>query len=156
MLDIWIDFIGTIPFSLVTSNPTSQRTNTYTFQEVTEQELMQLRLSKKSGCVYKKNGKLYYTAIPNKLHFIGNGVEIHPHLCGKNCKMVCRGCPRTSDLTVSYQEKNDKDFTDAVIDSWRIEKYPFCEGFEAFNMSGSGDASIITSCLNYEAGRRYP
>ena len=148
--EIWIDCAGEIPTALKVFNINNQRFYSYPFTEVSRKELIQLRLGKRPGCVYKKYGKLYYAAIPKKLTFVGKTIAIGKHLCGVNCSMVCKGCPRTSDLTVSYQEKNGKKFAQAVLDSWRIEKYPFVsEGFEAFNMSGTSDAFIVMECTNY-------
>ena len=153
--EIYIDRVGETPTSLKVFNLNTQRIHSYPFKEVTKKELMELRLGKKPGCVYKKADKLYYTAIPKKLSFVGKAVGIGTHLCGVNCTMVCKGCPRTGDLTVSHQEKNGKKWEEAVIASWRIEKYPsVLEGFEAFNMAGTSDAFIVMECANYQERKK--
>lgn len=121
------------------------------FHEVTPRQLAQHRLSKKPGIVYKKNGKLYYTSFSAGLKVYGQDDTFGTHLCGKNCSMVCKGCRRTSDLTVPYQERYGRSFIEAVKASWRIEKYDFItEGIEAFNTGSSSDALIVLECKNHK------
>lgn len=122
----------------------------YMFQEVTREQLIQFRLSKKPGLVYKSEDKYYYTAIPDTLRLISSESNFGPHLCGRNCANVCKNCPRTVALTVKYQQRLGKKFVEAVRDSWRIEKLPFItEGLEAFNMEWSNDASVVICCSQY-------
>lgn len=123
----------------------------YPMREVSAEELMQLRLSKKPGVVYKNGDKLFYTTIPDTLNLNSHAVKnISKHACGNHCSMVCRGCPRTSDHTVASQQKLGKSFNAAVVSSWRIEKYPFVtEGIETFNMRASNDAFRVLGCENY-------
>ena len=122
----------------------------YPFVEVTTAELIHLRLSKKPGVVYKRNGKLYYASVPGDLKISGKESDFDQHLCGKNCHKVCDGCPRTHALTVSYQKRLGKKFVEAVRDSWRIEKFNFIdEGVEAFNMYWSNDAFIVLKCNKF-------
>lgn len=122
----------------------------YPMRVVSAQELFNLRVSKAPGIVYKKNGILFYTKIPSTLHINGRD-SLGAHLCGKHCSQVCQGCPRTSALTVDFQEKSfEKDFVQAVKDSWRIEKYDFVfSALEAFNMENSNDACLIFNCDNF-------
>lgn len=125
--------------------------NKYEFQEVTPKQLAQLRLSKKPGLVYKCSNRLYYAAIPGTIRITGSDSNLGVHLCGQNCTKVCKGCPKTYDLTVAYQERCGKSFFEAVKASWRVEKYRFiAEGIEAFNMVGSNDAFVVTCCDEFE------
>lgn len=122
----------------------------YPLREVTAFELAGLRLSKIPGVAYKKDDKLYYAEVPGTLRLSSQDANLGTHLCGKNCTMVCNGCPRTAALTVSFQERIGKKFVEAVKNSWRIEKYPFVtEGIEAFNMDANNDAFVVLQCENY-------
>ena len=126
--------------------------DTYNFRMVSREELKELRLNKKiAGLVCKDGNALFYTEIPGSLRLNSSAADFGSHMCGKNCSKVCNGCPRTSDLTVSFQERGGKHFFQAVKDSWRLEKYPFIvSGIEAFNMEGSNDACIVFACKNYQ------
>lgn len=142
-------FDGQTPVCLEIVN--AKKSTQYPLREVTPLELAQHRLSKKPGIVYKKNGKLYYTSFPATLKIYGQDDTLGTHLCGKNCDMICKGCRRTSDLTVPYQERYGKKFVEAVKASWRIEKYPFItEGIEAFNMISAYDALLVLECENFK------
>ena len=122
----------------------------YPFHEVSRKELMKHRLSGKPGIVYKLDNKFFYAKVPGILNIVGKGSYLGAHMCGKNCTKVCAGCPRTSDLTVPYQMREAKSFFEAVINSWRIEKYDFIvQGIEAFNMECSNDAMIVIECKCY-------
>ena len=121
--------------------------DTYPLHQVTIPELIEHRLSKIPGIVYKNDNRFFYAAIPGTLSLNG---KFERHACGGNCTMVCKGCPRTRDLTVAYQLGSGKTFTAAVKNSWRIEKYDFIqEGIEAFNMNSTNDAFIVIQCENY-------
>jgi len=124
-----------------------ETTDSYPLLEITIPELVEHRLSKVPGIVYKKDNKFFYASIPGTLSLNG---KFGRHACGKQCTMVCKGCPRTTALTVAYQERYGKSFREAVKDSWRIEKFDFVvEGLEAFNMNASNDAFIVLQCENY-------
>ena len=126
--------------------------NEYPMQEVSAEELMKHRLSKKPGVVYKRGGTLFYATVPNTLN-LNTDFEraFGKHACGEHCSMVCQGCPRTSDFTVNSQKRYGKTFSRAVHDSWRIEKYPFVlEGIESFNMGSTSEACLIFKCENYK------
>lgn len=121
------------------------------FRLVTKKEIMKLRLGGKPGAVYKIDGKFYYTEIPGNLKIIRMSETGTPHLCGKNCTNVCKDCPRTTDLTTSFQERMGRQFPYTILDSWRIEKYDFVdEGLEAFNMDHQNDAFVVFGCQNYK------
>ena len=126
--------------------------NQYPMYKVSEKELMNHRLSKIPGVVYKKGSTLFYTTIPNTLNLNTDFERSNgKHACGEHCTMVCRGCPRTRDFTVNSQIRFGKTFARAVNDSWRIEKYPFVlEGIESFNMGTTSEACLIMSCENYK------
>lgn len=124
----------------------------YPLRQVSIKELIELRLSKVPGIVYKKDNCFFYAEVPGTLT-LNNGKSdgIGNHLCGNQCAMVCKGCPRTSDLTVAYQQRFGKTYPMAVKSSWRIEKYDFIrEGLESFNMNSSNDAFIVLQCENYK------
>lgn len=126
--------------------------NEYPMCEVSEEELMQHRLSKIPGVVYKRGDHLFYTRVPNTIN-LNTDFERSAgrHACGEHCSMVCQGCPRTSDFTVNSQRRYGKAFPKAIQDSWRIEKYPFVlEGIESFNMGSTSEACLVFKCENYK------
>lgn len=128
-----------------------EKVDSYPLRQVSVQELLELRLSKVPGVVYKKDNNFFYAAIPGELNFAGKADSLGKHACGEQCTMVCKGCPRTSDLTVAYQQRIGRRFSTAVKNSWRIEKYDFVrEGLETFNMSAQNDAFIVLQCENYQ------
>lgn len=122
----------------------------YQFHEVSCKELLQHRLSQKPGIVYKFDNRFFYASVPGTLKINSQEKSLGTHLCGKNCSKVCAGCPRTADLTVQYQMREEKCFYEAVMNSWRIEKYDFIvEGIEAFNMECSNEALLVFKCKHY-------
>lgn len=122
----------------------------YPLREVTAKELFTLRISEIPGIVYKKNDKLFYSEIPGTISLNNKSGYFNHHSCGNYCSKVCTECPRTFDLSVSYQQRlGTASFPKAVFDSWRIEKYAFIrEGLETFNMYDS-DEFIVLQCDNY-------
>lgn len=140
-----------ITLSETNSPITNKRTkqDVYQLRPVTAQELLELRLSMKPGLVYKQEDSLFYTDIPDDLSISGKGN--FKHMCNKDCVEVGFNCPRTRDLTTSFQMRIGQPFVRAVKKSWRIEKYPFIkEGIESFNMKNSYDAFIVIECIHYQ------
>lgn len=130
--------------------------NTYVMYEVNPQDLMDIRLSNVPGAVYKKGEHFFYAPISGNMNFAGKtDNSFGNHLCGEQCTQVCKGCPRTRDLTVAYQQRiGKKTFRTATDKSWRIEKYDFIyEGLETFNMSNQNDAFIVFQCGNYSSAK---
>ena len=124
----------------------------YPLRNVTPKELYQIRLTGKPGLVYKKNNMFFFAEIPSDLPLNRHSDNFGKHLCGRNCSQVCKGCPRTNDLTAAYQQRIGKKFSAAVDASWRIEKYAFIsEGIETFNMKKSNDSFIVLRCSNFYA-----
>ena len=122
----------------------------YPMRQVSVKELIELRLSEVPGIVYKKDNCFFYAEVPGTLTLNGKADCIGKHMCGTQCTMICKGCPRTSDLTVAYQQRFGKTFPMAVKSSWRIEKYDFIrEGLESFNMNSTNDAFIVLQCESY-------
>ena len=133
---------------------TWEEASSYPMRQVSAQELMKLRLSKKPGVVYKKDNTLFYAAIPGHFNLTGRANSLGKHACGEHCTMVCKGCHRTDDLTVAYQQRihrQKQPFKTAVLKSWRIEKYDFVqEGLESFNMDKQNDSFIVLRCENFQ------
>lgn len=135
-------------------NGMEESVNDFFFREVTVEELLKLRLNRKPAAVYKIDRRFYYTEIPGNLKLIRLSETTGPHLCGKNCTNVCKDCPKTYDLTTSFQERIGRSFPYSVLESWRIEKYDFVtEGVEAFNMPNQNDAFVVLKCQDYEVSR---
>ena len=114
----------------------------YPLQEVTHEELMQRRLSRKPIIIFKDGNKLYCANFRD-VSLMG-GQQIGEHLCGE-CSMVCKGCPKVKDWTIAFHIRNGKKFKEATYLSGRIEKYPFINlAIETFNCSV--DAYLILEC----------
>lgn len=138
-------FIGTDYFR-VTKMP-EKTSKDFPLKEVTPDELLDLRLSKKPGLVLKSGDKLFYTKIPKNLRLHGNNTP-YTHLCGAGCKNVCKHCPKVDDWTVDFHRKQGHSFKKAVVLCGRIEKYDFIPyAFESFNTSL--DAYGIIECENF-------
>ena len=117
----------------------------YSLREVPYQELMNLRLSLRSGLVLKKDGKLYYTEFPREIHF--SNQNIGTHLCGV-CGNVCKHCKKVDDWTISYHQRLGRSFRAAVRFSGRIEKYRFIPfAIETFNCKT--DVYLVMECTNF-------
>lgn len=128
-----------------------EKVDIYSLRQIDVRELMMLRLSKVPGIVYKKGNLFFYSAISGEFNLAGKSDDIGKHACSQQCTMVCKGCPRTSALTVAYQQRIGESFKASVVNSWRIEKYDFVlEGLETFNMFGQNDAFIVLRCENYQ------
>lgn len=134
-----------------------EKVDIYSLHQVDVRELMMLRLSKVPGIVYKKGNLFFYSAISGELNIAGKFDDIGRHACAQQCSMVCKDCPRTSALTVAYQQRLGRSFKASVANSWRIEKYDFVlEGLETFNMFGQNDAFIVLKCENYQVSTTKP
>lgn len=138
-----------------------EETVLYPMRQVNETELMKLRFNKKvPGVVYKKDNILFYSPIPGNLNLAGKADSLGKHACSEQCTQVCRGCQRTRDLTVAYQQRIGSKhlaFKTAVVKSWRIEKYDFIrEGLETFNMVEQNEAFIVLQCENYRVNYNKP
>ena len=143
-------YIDILQDCLQVTDLTNSSTHKIPLKEVSKKELMLIRLRETPGIVYKKGTQLFFAAVPEGFKISGQEISVGNHLCGKDCSKVCKGCPRTADLTLSYQIRLGKDFTTAVCDSWRIEKYQFVtEGIEAFNMGANFDAMLVMGCSCY-------
>ena len=123
----------------------------FTLREINPVELIEIRLNKSPGVVYKKDNQLFYSPFSGEFNLGGKEDNLGEHLCACDCSMVCRGCPRTAALTVAYQQRIGCDFYTSVKNSWRIEKYTFVhEGIETFNMDTCNEAFIVLKCDNYQ------
>lgn len=117
----------------------------YYLQEVTYQELVNIRLSRRPGLVLKRNGKLYYTEFPWEIYFSAPDIGIH--LCGV-CRNICNHCKKANHWTVSYHQRLGRSFTKAVLYSGRIEKYKFIPfAIETFNCKT--DVYLVMECTNH-------
>jgi len=116
-------------------------------KEVSEEELMNIRLKRKLGVVLKLNGKLYFLSDSSKA-VIAREI-FGGHLCGK-CEFGSETiCPKIMDWFVKVFEEEGIVGPYAVKKAKRIEKYDFIvEGIEAFNTSDY--YMIVTNCSKYQ------
>lgn len=111
----------------------------FDFVEVIPEELEVYRRSGIPSFVLKEDGKLYYTSIPDSIHFFSSNL-IGEHRCatqGKECKRFSvlsdemGGCAKVRNL------------------SKRIWIYPWIvTGYETFNTKY--DCFVVVKCLHYE------
>lgn len=114
-------------------------------REVSSEDLMKYRLSKKKGFVLKIKDQLFLakahrnSALSTKA--FGSG------LC-KSCDQLCKGCPKVSDLTLSIHLGFGRDISDSVERYGRPEKYDFITfAVEVFDRNTSN--CIIVECKNF-------
>ena len=130
----------------------------YLLNEVTEEELLSLRKSRKPGFVLKDGDTYLFSEIPKYFSFMSFR-DMGEHLCGssrygcsrlKACEDCDGGCAKVRDLvTEAYTAVQMKSFNDAIEASKRIEKYPFItKGYESFNTSH--DCMTVLSCQQFE------
>ena len=114
-------------------------------KEVSPEDLMKYRLSKKKGFVLKIKDQLFLAKVHRKstltLKAFGSG------LC-KNCDNVCKGCPKVSDMTLSIQLGLGYNFSDSVAKYGRPEKYDFVT-FAAEVFDANSSNCIIVECNNF-------
>ena len=115
-------------------------------KEVEKEEILQRRLGRRSTVVVKE-GKKYYILTNCKKnnsmrHIFGE------HLCSK-CDFAKGGlCPKISDMPKEETEKRGYDILEAIIESKRIEKYPFItKGVELFN--ATREYFVVSECRRY-------
>lgn len=114
-------------------------------REVSPEDLMKYRLSKKKGFVLKIKDQLFLakahrkTALTTKA--FGSG------LC-ENCNNVCKGCPKVDALTLSIHLGFGTNFPDSVEKYGRPEKYDFITfAVEVFDQNNSD--CIVVECQNF-------
>lgn len=114
-------------------------------QEVSPEDLMKYRLSKKSGLVLKIGSQLFLAKEPDDSALLtknfGSG------LC-KTCDNICKGCQKVQDLTLSIQLGFGYKYPYAVEKYGRPEKYDFITfAIEIFD--GNNSECIVAECNNF-------
>lgn len=124
-------------------------------KEVTIEEIIDLRLTvpEKRFIIIKIGNKLYYTPISKREQLEGIRSAFGKHLCCDCGNFFCNGelCPKVADLS---EETNIKEFfgkREAVIESKRIEKYPFVtSGVEYFNSQNKQkEYLVVEKCSRF-------
>lgn len=122
----------------------------YKLRPVSSEELMDFRLSGKTGFLIKANEALYLARLKKSSTLPTRVLSPElsdPSLC-ETCDKVCNGCPMARDLTLSIQLGFGSSFPDAVKRYGRIEKYDFItSAVEIFNKKASN--CIVEECTNY-------
>ena len=119
-------------------------------RKVSCDELMDFRLSGKTGFLIKVNSSLYLAKIKRNSSLPTR--VLAPELCDHSlcdtCEQVCNGCSKISDNTLSTQLGFGFSFPSAVEKYGRIEKYDFItSAVEIFNTKHSN--CIVDECVNY-------
>ena len=108
----------------------------YPLIEVTREDLDKFRNAGISSFVVKKDGKLWYTNIPEDLSFYNSEI-LGTHKCSIPCKRLSaaqdpEGCAKVRGYSTG------------------IEKYPWIvEGYETFNTEK--DSFVVCKCTHFES-----
>lgn len=132
----------------------------FPLKEISEDEIIEHRLSDVPGFILKKGDKLYYSEIPNNSRLSNNEItEIH--LCSslsKTCKHLSAalecdgGCQKVRDISIDSYPKERLDYFSKLISAKRIEKYPFVTyGYETFNTVHN--CLVVMECKNNEKAK---
>lgn len=131
------------------------------FEEISEREMIEKRI-KETGIVMVKQGKIYFANTPEKIR-INILKELQHHKC-RTCERLSAkpdhlgGCAKVRDRSIKYLPKTLEQLNEEhskkqvarrdIIDSMRIEKYPFIT--EAIETVNTVDAeTIVIRCKNY-------
>ena len=130
----------------------SRSNELYNLQEVSEDQLLDLRLSGEPGFVLKTGTKFYYSPIPGDLNVM-SFKNLGEHLCTNwhhTCKNFCTfGCQKVHDAEVSWYRFHGYNAKRSMVLSKRIEKYEFIEvGYEAFNLY-ENNCLVILKCNHF-------
>lgn len=131
-----------------------QKTNslvkTFPLRLVSQDELLNLRVSKIPGFVLKLDNRLYFAEI--EYSTVISCIENLPckHLCAICTNCLPNKCIKIQDGPVSFNLKYiSSDYRNAVAKASRIDKYSFIhDGFETFNTVN--DSFLIFDCGKYE------
>ena len=118
-------------------------------RQVTEKEIITMRLEGKCRVVFKFGEDLYALRAKSGIAPLEVRDILGRHLCSR-CEMVCGGelCRKVFDASVSVAEREGYNGREAVVRSKRIEKYPFIlVGVEYFN--AQREYLIVTSCTKF-------
>ena len=115
--------------------------------EVTETQLISMRMRGQKGIVVKCDDKLYLVQ-PNAVR------DFQKYIFGSHKCATCQNlsgvkCQKVYDMTKEYYRSKWDEY-DSTVESKRIEKYPFIHaGVERFNYGN--EYFIVAECDNYEA-----
>lgn len=105
--------------------------------EISLEQLDTLRKQKVASFVLKKDGKYYYSAIPDSINLVSSNI-LGVHLCGNECRRMSAakdedgGCKKVRDLSKKH-----------------IEMYPWITcGYETFNTKHN--CLVVVNCSHYE------
>ncbi len=130
----------------------------YALREISEEELLEVRLQKKAGFILKIYDTFFYTQIPKNFNFLSSNILGNSeHLC-----KICPFCSPKPDCEGGCLKIRNVDFKElrflgyekeiAIKLSERIEKYDFIElGCESFHTNL--ETLIVASCSRYEQSR---
>ena len=106
----------------------------FDLKEVTHKDLVISRMNKIPYFVLKKDGKLYYTEVPNKVSFISADI-LGPHVCGQGCAKLSAASDESGGCA---KVRNDARY---------IEGFPWItDGYETFNTRT--DVFVVANCLH--------
>ena len=114
-------------------------------EEVSDKDLILYRLSKKSGLVIKNKRELFLAKLPRKHNLEAQAFGVS--LC-ESCGCVGNHCPYSSTLTLPILLHIGFNFSDAVKQYDRPERYAFINfAVEIFDKKTS--ECIVLECANY-------
>ena len=124
-------------------------------KELTIEEVINLRLTapEKRFVIIKSGDKLYYTSIRSREQLEGIRSAFGKHLCCDCGNFFCNGelCPKVADLSEETYRQDFITKREAVIESKRIEKYPFViVGVEYFNSQNKQkEYFVVEECSRF-------
>lgn len=137
--------------------PEKEKDANFNLEEISEKNLMDIRLNDTPAILYKTGRKLYIKVF-EKEQLGGLSPLITGSICAK-CKR-CRalpdskgGCRRVRTHTITHNKtfyQGDKEQLVKISD--RIEQFEFIEqGFETFNIGAGSEWLIVKKCRNFKA-----
>ena len=118
---------------------TVETIHSFTLQEISADDLTNLRTRKIPTFVLKKDEKFFYTRIPRDLNFVSTNF-LGPHQCAVKDDTCNRLSPVSDEKGGCEKVRNYSE---------GIELYPWITyGYETFNTRH--DAFVVLNCLHYE------
>ena len=134
------------------------------FEPITKEEIISKRYRKETGIVMIFFGQLFYTKAPKYIRISKMAELMQGHLCRKCMRLSAksdeeRGCQKVRDWPIKFNPRSIIDDEENptlqskitkrdIIESMRIEKYPFLK-FAMESINTTLPEILITDCNNF-------
>lgn len=134
------------------------------FEPITEEEIIKKRYKKESGIIMIFFGQLFYTKAPKYIKISKMDELLRGHLCRNCMKLSAKsdeegGCKKVRDWPIKFNPRSIIDDEENpplqskitkrdIIESMRIEKYPFLK-FAMESINTTLPEILITDCNNF-------